>query len=60
MTADQQKLTEHMLKELESPSRDLTTWEENFLESVADQYSRSRQLSERQFDILERIYAEKT
>ena len=38
----------------------LTDWEESFVESVADQWERRRWLSDRQLEILERIYAEKT
>lgn len=60
MTPQQQALIEHMLSELESPSKQLTDWEENFLESVAGQYAERRYLSDRQFEVLERIYTEKT
>jgi hypothetical protein len=60
MTPEQQKAAEHFIKELESTSRPLSKWEENFLESVTDQFSRVRQLSDKQFEILERLYAEKT
>jgi uncharacterized membrane-anchored protein len=38
---------------------DLTKWETNFLESIDDQLSRSGKLSERQQEILEKIYVEK-
>jgi len=38
----------------------LSKWEEEFLESISDQLDRSGTLSERQAEILERIYAEKT
>jgi len=38
----------------------LTKWEENFLESISEQLTERGSLSERQVEILERIYAEKT
>ena len=40
--------------------RNLTSWEQSFMESITDQFERSGSLSERQTEILERIYAEKT
>lgn len=53
-------LIEHMLSALDTPSRELTEWEETFLESVREQFEQRWRLSERQAEILERIYAEKT
>lgn len=53
------ELIQHFLSSLESPSKRLSPWELNFLESVSDQFSRRGDLSERQFEILERLYAEK-
>lgn len=38
----------------------LTDWELNFMESITDQFERTNSLSERQIEILERIYVEKT
>jgi hypothetical protein len=40
--------------------RGLTKWEEEFLDSVLNQLRTGRNLSERQAEILERIYVEKT
>ncbi len=51
---------EYFIKELEAPVRELTDWEENFIESISDQFTRRSYLSDKQFEILERIYAEKT
>ena len=56
----QQQAIQHMLQTLESPSKELTKWEENFLESITEQFQKRQSLSERQYEILERIYAEKT
>ena len=37
----------------------LTKWEENFIASIDEQFTQSGSLSERQTEILERIYTEK-
>lgn len=54
------EIIQHFLDELQRPARELTEWEENFIESITDQFNRKRDLSDKQFKILERIYAEKT
>jgi hypothetical protein len=41
-------------------SGNLSQWETNFCESVSDQLVNKGQLSQKQCEILERIYAEKT
>jgi hypothetical protein len=38
----------------------LSTWETDFVESIEIQRKSGRQLSDKQAEILERIYAEKT
>ena len=53
-------LISYMLHELETPLRKLTDWELNFLESISDQFIQKGDLSDKQFEILEKIYAEKT
>ncbi len=40
-------------------SKGLTKWEENFVDSIAEQFEKTRSLSDRQEEILERIYTEK-
>lgn len=54
------EMIEHMLKELESPNRELTPYEENFLISITNAWEHRRHLTDKQFSLLERIYAEKT
>lgn len=54
------KLIKHMLNELETPYKNMTPWEVNFYESVRAQFEERNWLSDRQFEILERIYTEKT
>ena len=48
------------IRELETPSKELTSWESQFLESITDQWDRYHRLSDKQIEILEKIYAEKT
>jgi hypothetical protein len=45
---------------LEEASDNLSDWESSFVDSVHSQLNRKGQLSERQEEILEKIYAEKT
>ncbi len=45
---------------LDESKKRLTKWEEGFIESISDQLDRTGSLSERQAEILERIYSEKT
>jgi hypothetical protein len=59
-TAQSPEIVEHFFKELERPAKELTPWELDFLISVKDQFDRKGRLSEKQFEVLERIYAEKT
>lgn len=53
-------LIKHMLDALEAPYKELTEWEEKFIESVTEQFENRNWLSDKQFDVLERIYSEKT
>lgn len=48
------------LDALERDGVNLSTWETDFAESIRVQLSLGRRLSEKQAEILERIYAEKT
>lgn len=57
---DKKEAIRIMLQALETPSKELTKWEENFLESIAEQFETKGSLSERQQEILDRIYSEKT
>jgi hypothetical protein len=59
-TKDRQALIQHMLTALETPRLPLTKWEENFVESLTEQFERRKSLSDRQLEILDRIYSEKT
>ena len=49
------------LETIETEAVDLTKWEEDFCQSIRERFDQGRfTLSERQAEILERIYAEKT
>jgi hypothetical protein len=60
MPPDRKDIIRQMFQALENPHKDLTEWEENFLESISDQFEKRGTLSDKQFEILDRIYAEKT
>jgi hypothetical protein len=51
---------EHMLTSCDQDSDRLSKWEQDFIESLAEQWEERGTLSERQREILERIYEEKT
>ena len=57
---ERDKLIDHMFISLDSPNKELTKWEEDFLASIYEQWEVRRWLSEKQYEILDRIYAEKT
>jgi len=60
MSPDDKQLAGHMLRELESPSKELTAWELGFLESLGDQLETRGSLTDKQMEVLKRIYEEKT
>jgi hypothetical protein len=58
-TDSRAKLAAQMLEALEAPYKILNAWEQEFLENVTDQFNRNGRLSERQYQVLERIHTEK-
>ena len=60
MTYDKATLQDWIERCVHEHTKPLSKWEWSFLESISDQMTRGRELSERQVEILERIYAEKT
>lgn len=54
------KVLQHWITEVNDHGRGLTDWEQNFMESITEQFDERGTLSERQQEILERIYGEKT
>ena len=59
MNQTERELAQHMIECLQSPNRKLTQWELDFLTSIGDQFEERNSLSERQFEVLKRVYKEK-
>ena len=51
---------DHWIDTIQEQGVNLTKWEEDFISSLNEQRGSNRKLSERQAEILERIYSEKT
>lgn len=51
---------EDMLNVLETPRKQLTKWEEDFVESVKEQFEERGTLTDKQVEVLEKICKEKT
>ena len=54
------KIVQGWVDQVNDEGRNLTSWELGFMESITDQFTKTKSLSDRQLEILERIYAEKT
>ena len=54
-TLDLERLDE-VFEAIEANDKKLTTWETEFFESVQEQWKRKGKLSEKQLEVLERIY----
>jgi len=50
---------EYWLEKIDTDAKGLTKWEENFIESIKEQLEKRGTLSDRQIEILEKIYTEK-
>ena len=50
----------HMFDKIQDEGRDLTEWEENFIESCIRQFKAKGELSEKQIAIVDRIYTNRT
>jgi hypothetical protein len=53
------EVIQQWIKDVNKGGRGLTDWELHFMESITDQFESVRGLSEKQEEILERIYTEK-
>lgn len=60
MDEDKKKLAEEWLKKIDEDAVNLTKWEEDFIASIKNQFEKRGSLSEKQMEILERIYADRT
>ncbi len=56
---EQDKL-EYWIQRVQVDGKGLTKWEDDFIESLVVQWKEKRWMSEKQAEILERIYSEKT
>ena len=54
------KTVEHYLRTIEEEGRNLNKWEQDFVESVREQFDERGTVSDKQEEILERIYTDKT
>lgn len=57
---DEDELLEYWIDTINHEGRNLSKWEKDFMESITEQFERTHSLSEKQKEIVERIYAEKT
>ena len=51
--------TNYMLEKIAERGRDLTKWEEDFILSINEMVNEGRKLTEKQYDVLRRIFTEK-
>jgi hypothetical protein len=58
--SDLAKVTRHQIEAVNAVGRGLTFWEEDFMESVTEQFEERAWLTDRQREILERIYDQRT
>jgi hypothetical protein len=54
------QVIEHWITTVNEEGRNLSKWELDFMESITDQFKTRNWISDKQEEILERIYAEKT
>lgn len=53
------KVIQQWLDDIANEGWNLTKWEENFIESVTDQFNKTGTVSKKQEAIIDRIYTEK-
>lgn len=54
------EVIENWINTVQEEGRNLSKWEQDFMESIQDQWERRKFITDRQEEILERIYSEKT
>lgn len=59
MTKDP-KVIENWITQINEHGVNLSKWEQDFMESITDQFSRTNRVSDKQEEIIERIYADRT
>lgn len=53
------EVIEHWIKSINEDGINLSKWEEDFMESITEQFERSKRVSDKQEEIIERIYTDK-
>ena len=56
MGKEEDELLKHMIETINGEGEDLSDWEISFMESITDQWDRKGYLSDKQKEIVERIY----
>ena len=51
-----ERMINHLIKAIERDSRDLSSWESDFIQSISEQFESRGDLSSKQCEILERLY----
>lgn len=59
MTKDPEVI-ESWINLVQEEGRDLSKWEQDFMESIQERFERTKFITDKQEEILERIYSEKT
>ena len=54
------EVIKYWIDTINTEAKELSKWEENFMESVTEQFELWKSISNRQEEILERLYTEKT
>ena len=60
MNFDEMQKANHFINTIRTEGKGLSKWEEDFVDSIEEQFNTKKHLSPRQMEILENIYAEKT
>lgn len=60
MTNTKELVIQDMFDMIEIKGRNLSKWEEDFINSIKEQFEKRRTLSEKQEDVLRGIYEDKT
>lgn len=54
------EVIEYWINTINDEGINLSKWEQDFMESITEQWERRRSVSDKQEEIIERIYADKT
>lgn len=54
------ELIQHWINEINEHGVNLSKWEKDFMESISEQFEKYKTISDKQEEIVERIYTDKT